>query len=241
MSRRILQSLATAWIILGLLTSTQAAEKPATPAPPTVSVEAEGKVLATPDLATLTLEVGTQAPQAAAASQENARRAQGLLHAIKKLLGPEDKIRTLGYNLFPVYAPKDKSQPPEIKGYRAVHRFQVKLQDLGKLGGVIDTALKSGASRTNGPYWGHSRIEELQREAAVDALGKARRLAEALAQAAGLKIKGVDNIPTGIRIMPWRASREYARPGAAAPAATPIEVGEEEIKANVHAVFQLSP
>jgi uncharacterized protein YggE len=241
MSKRTLQTLVTAWIILGLLGPLKAADRPASPKPPTISVDAEGKVAATPDMATLTLDVETQAPQAATASQKNARLAEGLLQAVKKLLGPEEKIRTLSYRLFPVYAPQDKAHPPEIKGYRASHRFQVQVRDLGRPGEVIDTAMKNGASRINGPYWGHSRLEELQREAAVDALGRARRLAEALAQAAGLKIKGVENISTGVRIVPWRGAREYALAAAPGGAPTPIEVGEEEIKANVHAVFQVSP
>ncbi len=73
--------------------------------------------------------------------------------------------------------------------------------DVARLGKVIDTALKSGATRVNGPYWSHSRSEELQRQAAVNALERARRLAEALAQAAGLKIKSVDKISTVMRII----------------------------------------
>lgn len=210
------------------------------PGPPTVSVEAEGKVMAKPDMATLTLEVETQAATAEAATAEAAGRAQNLLAALKKTLGPEDKVRTLSLRVQPVRTPGDKTRPSEIKGYQAVHRFQLEVRDLERLGRVIDTSLKSGAPRLNGPYWGHSRLEELQREAAVDALGRGRRLAEALAQASGLKIKGVEKISTGVRPMPLRAAGEayMAAPGAAP---TPIEVGEEEIKAHIQAVFQLTP
>jgi uncharacterized protein YggE len=111
------------------------------------------------------------------------------------------------------------------------------------LGTVIDTALKNGATRVNGPYWSHSRLEELQRQAAVNALERARRLAEALAQAAGLKIKGVDKISTGIRIIaPRGAGENYLMAKAVSPTSpTPIEVGEEEIKAHLQAVFLVSP
>ena len=65
-------------------------------------------------------------------------------------------------------------------------------------------------------------------------------MAEALAQAAGLKIKGVDKISTGIRIIaPRDAGETYRLAKAASP--TPIEVGEEEIKAHLQAVFMVSP
>jgi len=203
-------------------------------------VDAEGKVMATPDLARLTLEVETQADTAAAAAQENAQQAARVLSALKKVLAPEDKIRTLGYRLMPVRAYKSKSSPPEIKAYRAVNRLEVKVMDVARLGTVIDTSLKNGVSQVKGPFWGHSRIEELQRQAAVNALERARRLAEALAQAAGLKIKGVDKISTGIRfIAPRAAGESYRMAKAASP--TPIEVGEEEIRAHIQAVFLVSP
>jgi uncharacterized protein len=210
------------------------------PSPPSISVEAEGKVLAIPDLATLNIEIETQAATAAATAQANAHQADQLLKALKPALGPEDKVRTLGYRLMPVYSNKNKTSPPEIKAYRAVNRLEVKVMDVARLSGVIDTALKNGASQINGPFWSHSRMEELQRQAAVDALGKARRLAEALAQAAGLKITGVDKISTGVRfIAPRHAEATYLAAKAAPP--TPIEVGEEEIRAQVQAAFLVSP
>jgi uncharacterized protein YggE len=238
MLRMILSIFMIALIIAGFsLPQAQAAE---TPSPPSISVDADGKVMATPDLARLTLEVETQAATAAAAGQENAKQAKAVLAAVKPVLGPEDKLRTLGYRLQPVRASKDKSSPPEIKGYRAINQLEVKILDVPRLGTVIDTAVKNGATRVNGPYWSHSRLEELQRQAAVNALERARRLAEALAQAAGLKIKGVDKISTGIHlIVPRGAGETHLMARAAAP--IPIEVGEEEIKAHIQAVFLVSP
>jgi uncharacterized protein YggE len=216
------------------------AEPPA--ATPTIAVEAEGKVSAVPDLGLLTVEVETRAPQAQAAAQENSRRADALLKALKQTLGPDDQVKTMGFHLNPVYAPKDKSGPPEIKGYQAVHRLQVKAKGPERLGAIIDLALKSGASGVNGPFWEHSRIEELQRQAAVAALERARRLAEALAQAQGLKITGVEKITTGVQPRPIpRFGEARAMAGGAAAPTTPIEVGEEEIKASIQAVFQVKP
>lgn len=230
-----------ALVIAGFsLTPARGAE---TASPPSINVDAEGKVMATPDLATLTLEVETQAATASAAAQENAKQADGVLKAVKQVLGPEDKLRTLGYRLMPIRSAKDKASPPEIKAYQAVNRLEVKIMDVARLGTVIDTALKNGVSRVNGPFWGHSHIEELQRQAAVNALERARRLAEALAQAAGLKIKGVDKISTGIRFIGPRAAGEsYMMARADVPASpTPIEVGEEEIRAQIQVVFLVSP
>ena len=159
MQRIILEVFMVATVIAGFsLAPAQAAE---TPSPPSISVDADGKVMATPDLARLTLEVETQAATAAAAGQENAKQANAVLAAVKPVLGPEDKLRTLGYRLLPVHAYKDKSSPPEIKGYSAVNQIEVKVLDVARLGNVMDTAMKDGATRVNGPYWSHSRLEEL--------------------------------------------------------------------------------
>ena len=238
MPRIILSSLMVALVIAGLsLTPARGAE---TAQPPTISVDAEGKVMAVPDVAALTLEVETQAASATAAAQENARRADALLQALKKVLGPQDQLRTLSYRLMPVYVAKDKHSPPEIKAYRALNRLEVKVLEVARLGEVIDTAWKNGAARISGPFWSHSQAEELQRQAAVDALGRARRLAEALAQAAGLKIKGVDKISTGIRFLSPRAAGETYMMAQAAPP-TPVEAGEEEIRAHIQAVFLVGP
>ncbi|HLD47550.1 MAG TPA: SIMPL domain-containing protein, partial [Desulfobaccales bacterium] len=176
MQRIILAVFMVATVIAGFsLPPAQAAE---TASPPSISVDADGKVMATPDLARLILEVETQAATAAAAGQENAKQTNALLAAVKPALGPDDKLRTLGYRLQPVHAYKDKSSPPEIKGYRAANQLEVKILDVARMGPVIDTAMKNGATRVNGPYWSHSRLEELQRQAAVNALERARRLAE---------------------------------------------------------------
>jgi uncharacterized protein YggE len=227
-------------VIAGLSQPSRGAEPPS---PPSISVDADGKVVATPDVARLILGVETQAATAVAAGQENAKQTDAVLKAVKAGLGTEDKLRTLGYRLTPVHSYKDKSSPPEIKGYRAINQVEVKVMEVARLGAVIDTALKSGATTVNGPYWSHSRSEELQRQAAVNALERARRLAAALAQAAGLKIKSVDKISTMMRIIaPRGAGEPYLMAQAASPASpTPIEAGEEEIQAHIQAVFLVSP
>ncbi|MHB8069629.1 MAG: SIMPL domain-containing protein [Desulfobaccales bacterium] len=226
-------------ILLGAALIAPVPAAAAEPAPPTISVSAEGKVMAKPDMATLHLEVETQGVQSQAAAAENARVSESLLQAMKKILKPEEKIQTLSYRLIPLRSYKDKTKTETITGYQAIHRFQVEVRDLEKLGLAFDTALKNGASKVNGPFWDHSRLEELQRQAAVAALAKARRLADALAQAAGVKIMGLQQAATGLQPFYPRNVETFA--AAKAAPSTPVEVGEEEIKANVNAVFLIGP
>lgn len=214
----------------------------------TAKIEAEGQVQAKPDTATLHFTILTEAPQAQEAAQANAKEAEKFLAAVKKALGKEDKVETLDYRVLPIYRHKEtvqgkgKIMTDEIAGYRASHRFKVELRDLQKIGQLSDTALKNGANQVQGPFFSHSQQEDLQRQAAVKALERARKLADALAQAAGLKVTGVEEINTTHDLHP----RMFGLAKAAAPAGsqeaeTPIEVGEITFRARLTVTFALAP
>ena len=100
MQRIILSFFMIALAVTGL---SRPAPGAAAASPPSITVDADGKVTAIPDVARLILEVETQATTAAAAGQENAKQADRMLAGVKPVLGPEDKVRTLGYRLTPVH------------------------------------------------------------------------------------------------------------------------------------------
>ncbi len=224
-----------------------AGEKEVSPGPPTAEVEAEGEVLARPDRAVLHFTVETQAAEAKEAAAANARASEQFQGGMKPLLSDEEKLKTLSYQVFPLYKQVEKGQgrdkvvTQEVAGYRVAHRFQVELKDLARLGKIIDAGLKTGATRVGGPYYEHSRQEELQRQASVLALQRARGMAEALAQAAGLKVKGLRKVVTGHAIRPLRAAPMRAKAMAAPEPETAIEVGEEKFQARLTATFDLAP
>jgi len=216
--------------------------------PTIVELESEGLVQVKPDKATFNFTVNTDAAQAQEASQANAKQAEAFLAAIKKVLGPDDKVKTLQYQVLPIFRRVEKTQgkekirTDEIAGYRASHRFEVELRDLGKIGQVADTALKNGINEVQGPYFSHTQEEELQKQAVVKALERARQLADALAQAAGLKVKRITKMSTTHAIRP----RFMAAPNAAPMAVdrtveTPIEVGEITHQARLAVTFELTP
>jgi uncharacterized protein YggE len=227
-----------------------AAAKVEAEGPATIEVEAEGEVLAKPDIATLILAVENQAPQVEEARAANARTSEALLKAMKSLLKDGEKIQSVSYRVYPIYQRKEKVQAgqkirtEEVAGYTAKHFFRVELKDLTRIGQVSDAALKNGANRVQGPYFEHSQKEDLQQQAAVLALKRARQLAEALAQAANLKVKRLKKVSTAPPYRPIRAGlmAERAMAPTEAPAPeTPIEVGEEKFQARVMAVFEVSP
>ncbi|MFP3868028.1 MAG: SIMPL domain-containing protein [Desulfobacteraceae bacterium] len=207
----------------------------------TACIGSTGRVLARPDVAILVLMIQTEAPQAQAAAQENARRAEKLLSALKKALTGEESVQSMGYGVSPIHTYPKRGEPSKITGYQAQHIFRVKLKNANRIGEIIDLGLQNEATSVRGPYWEHSRLEELTREATLQALAQARRLAEALAQAEHLKIKRLYQVSTEVsrRPSPIRRAEAMALVEMERPPETPIEVGEKEISARIEAIYEL--
>jgi uncharacterized protein len=208
---------------------------------PVAKINSEGMVLAYPDLALLNFTILTEALRAPLAVAENARKADAFLHSVKNFLREEDTVKSMGYRITPLYTYGEKGKKPAVTGYRASHSFQVRMKELGRLGDLIDLAVQQGINEIQGPVWQHSGIETLTQEASVQALQKAKHLAEALARSQGMKVKRLHKVSTLTRIAPWRQEEAKVMRAAAGPesVATPIVVGEQEIRAQIEAVFEL--
>jgi hypothetical protein len=206
---------------------------------PTARVQGQGAVWAKPDVAQLIFVIETEALKVPEAADANARQADGFLAAVKKLLSSADSLQSLSYRVDPVYAAPEKGKRPKITGYKARHTFRVRLTDLKKVGEVIDAGLANGASQVQGPRWEHAKLDELTRQAAVQALTRARQLAEALAAAEKLKVKRLQLVSTQFHGPPMPRAAFAVAGGVDEGAPTPLEVGEEEIRSQVEAVFEL--
>jgi hypothetical protein len=239
LNRKILVFLAALLLALAPITL-MAREGEITPPTPLAQISGEGMVKAVPDIALLNFTIHTEATTAQSASTQNAQKADTFLKAVKKFLHEGDTVKSTGYRIMPLYNYGDKGKKPAITGYRASNGFQVKIKELARLGDLIDLATQHGVNDIQGPIWQHSGIDSLVQEASVQALQKAKQMAEALAQSQGMKIKRLQKVSTGARVVPYpRELKSMAPAGAAENVATPIEVGEQEIRASVEAVFEL--
>jgi uncharacterized protein YggE len=96
-----------------------------------------------------------QSAQAGDAQKLVAETVAKTIDAVKKLGIDEKSIRTAGVSLTPVYTdfqprPGQQQQEPRISGYRASNTIEVRLDDLAKLGPVIDTGVSTGANNVEG-------------------------------------------------------------------------------------------
>ena len=207
-----------------------------------LNVTATGKVQTVPDIATIRAGVVTQAPTAAAALQENARRMAGVVRALRGAGIAERDLSTASVSLQPQYRYAD-NQPPVVTGYQASNTATVRFREIAKAGGVLDALVKAGANQIDGPSMSLAAPDSALDSARQDAVKRARARADLYARAAGLsvvRILGIDEAGENDGGSP-RPPMLYARAMAVADAPPPTEVlaGETEVSATVNVRFLL--
>jgi uncharacterized protein YggE len=200
---------------------------------PAVRASAEAIVIAKPDQAQLDIGVVTQAATAKAAADENARKVDLMLDALRKLLGQGAEIKTISYQLTPNYIYPREGGQPRISGYSASNIVQVKTSDLPRVGEIIDTAYKSGANNIHSLQFNLKNDEAVRVQALREAAAKAKAKTQAIADALGLKIiRVLFAEESGPTVRPVYAAMEMAAQKAG-DVQTPVEPGTIEVRAIV--------
>jgi uncharacterized protein len=226
-----------------LLTPGFAAAQAAPPQeqPRTLAVSAVGTLELEPEQGVITLAVESEATTAQAAAGANAQRMSQLMTALRRAGVQERHVRTVSYELRPEYARQERTQePPRIVGYRAVNMVQVTVDTVARLGGIIDTAIGSGANRVANIRFQLRDPHAAHAEASAIAMRNARRQAEAIAAAAGERLGAPLSISTG-GYMPPPSPMQYGRAEMAMSmdVATPVEGGTLTVTAHVNVVYRL--
>lgn len=209
----------------------------------TVTATGTGEVRVAPDRAVLNLAVETRAPSAEEAARQAAERMQRVLAALERAGIPDDRVRTVRYDLRPERrpAPPEPGRAPEprVVGYVALNVLEVTVDDLPALGSIIDAAIAAGANRVTDLSLTLKDPEEARLEALRRAVAAARAEARALADAAGQTLGLPLSLTTGGGPIPFRAGLavEEARATMAAP--TPIEAGPLTVTATVTGTWTL--
>lgn len=227
------------------------AQEPGGPTRPardrTITVTGTGVVEREPDQAVINLAVENMAQTADAAAQANAQTMERVIAALRRLGLERDQIRTVSYQLHPEYA-RDEPRPgqqyePRIVGYRAMNMVRVTLNDIRRVGEVIDAAISAGANRVTGLNFQLRDPERARVDALALAVQNARAEAQALAAALGETLgPALDVSTTGMipRPVPYMMDAIAAR-AEIATMPPPIEPGTLRVEATVTIVYRLLP
>jgi len=233
--------------VTGLLPTVLACAVPATvlaQQPPVSSIRVTGdaRVTAKPDRVQIDIGVTTRAQQSQEAAAQNARQVDAVLAAVRKTAGPTAVLKTISYSLNPNYQYHPNGGEPTLQGYTAVNVVQVTLDELGKIGAVIDAATQSGANRVEGIQFTLRDQDAVRAEALREAASRARAEADVLAAALGLKVLRVLTVEEqSPRVVPVRVYGGAPRAMATAAPATPVEAGTLEVTADVTLSVEVGP
>ena len=231
MTRTILALAATLAVSVPLAAQTP---PPASSSEPTVTAHGEASVKRTPDRAWVQVTAESRARSPREAQKLNAAAMSAVLQKLRGAGLPSDAIQTRGYDLQPEYDYANGRQT--LRGYVARNTLEVRVDELDKVGEILDAAVSAGATSVGNIRFDLKDRDGAEREALRAAVQDARRRADAAAAGANLRVDRVLRIEehrTAV-IPPPRPMIEMASMRQAdAAGQPPIEAGELEVRAAV--------
>ena len=213
------------------------------PAYPSVIVASgNAQIKTSPDMATIRVGVETQAKTAKEAQAGTSALANRLIEAALRVAPDRKAYQTSDLSLEPVYVQPGQGglgtgEPPKLVGYRARNVLTVRLDDVSKVGPLVDAVTGAGATNVDSIAFGLKDDKAARRQALIAAVREAREKAEAMAEGLGLKLAGVQGVDEGggTIVRPY-----MARTMAMADASTPVMAGEVTTDASVTVRFFFS-
>ncbi len=210
----------------------------------TISMSAEGKVSAVPDLASVMVGVLTSGSSAKAASDANNKSISQVTDAVKKLGVDAKDLVTSNLSVYPTYDYSNGKN--NITGYQANQTLTIKVHGVDKstdlLNKVLDAAIVSGSNQIQGVSLTFEDADNLRQQARSQALQKAKQKAQELATEAGLrlgKIVSISESSGGYPMpLPYAMEGKGMGGGGAAPASD-VQTGSQDITATMTVVFEV--
>ena len=207
--------------------------------PRLVSVNGQGEVVAAPDRATVMLSIAARNKDLAAAQAE-ADAVVARVMVVAGELGIDDKkVQTTGIQIQPEFDWRDGKRV--ALGYLVQRTTSIELNDLSKLGKLMEQALATGVNEMGPPTLSSSRSKELARDALRRAGEDAQRNAEAIADSLGARVgelysasgQGGGDAPQPMMM------RAMAMDAAKVNVAETYSAGEIRVTASVQAQFEI--
>ncbi|EJN10655.1 hypothetical protein PMI42_06026 [Bradyrhizobium sp. YR681] len=198
--------------------------------PSAISVSGEATVSVAPDLAQIDAGVANDAKTAKEASDANNAAMGKVLLALKGAGIAEKDYQTSRLSLQPQYGQNKSTGATPVVGFRASNRVTVKIRDVTKVAGIIDTLVGAGANDIGNISFEVTQASKLLDDAREQAVADARRKAEVYAKATGVTLGAPLSVSEGGAPVPLFKSR-MATPQMAPAAVAP---GEETLSVTVN-------
>jgi hypothetical protein len=214
-----------------------------TSTPGTLTVDGQGSVMVTPDVASLSLSVSRSASRSAAALSAANRIADAIVAAVRGVGVPESGIQTASINT------SCRGVRVGPKGHKRLIRRCTASESLSItstaaiVGQVIDAATHAGANSIEGPDFSFSNPSAGEIAAENAAIADAQSQANAAAAQLGYTVTGVQSISlnpqSGVVTTPGVTSAPTTTTAPTTP--TTVNPGAQEVDATVAVVFTIAP
>ena len=162
---------------------------------PGILTNGDGTVKVRPDVAILSIGATAQAPTAAAAQTGVAERIARILQRAKDLKVADRDLKSSGYTITPQHANRGGiGGDPVITGYQAQQLLTVTLRDVDGAGKALDALVQNEGATNLSLRFAIEDPKQSQGEARKTAIEDARAKAQAMAQAAGVRLGKVLSI-----------------------------------------------
>ncbi len=192
----------------------------------TITVTGAGAVVTVPDRATFDFGVQARAGTATEALAGAAKAAAAVIAALKNAGVASADLRTTQVSL----SPSTSQDGTRILGYTASSSVSARTT-VAKAGPLVDAAVRAGAATVSGPGLEVSTQDALYLDALKKAVADAKTKAQAIAEAAGLRLGPVQSVVEAGAPTPLPIGMR------ADTGSVPIEPGTQEIDATVTVTF----
>lgn len=201
----------------------------------TVVVTGSGTIEVEPDMATINIGVQSQNEDAQKAQQENASLMEKVVNAIKAQGIDEKNIITSQYNIYKTSNYLDGDQREEY--YVVNNTVNITIDDIDKVGKIIDVASENGANSINNIAFSISDdaayYQEALKVAMENAEGKATAIMSTFDKQPGMPLNVVENSTGGSLVVYSESAKAYAMDAVS----TPIESGQISVEAMVTVTY----
>ena len=208
-----------------------------------ITVNGTGEVRVSADTAIISLGVNARDKDVLKAQQRVNETIAAIRTALIEQGVKEENINTDFINIYPLY---DYSNDQEqLAAYNASSTLAIKVTGMESVGSLIDVCFAAGANTLNGISFSASDTEEAKTEAMKKAVTDAKKKAEILAEASGLKITGIEIISEGgVYSYQHNIGNAYSRttgmeePAMEADAGTVVQSAKLIVSASVSITFE---
>lgn len=204
----------------------------------TVEVSGVGEVQVKNDIVSIELSVITRNSDITRASSENAQKMTSVQNALSENGISKNNISTSGYS---VYQEKNYQNGRTILGlYNVTNKIKVVLNDVSKVGEIIDLAIKSGANELDSVNYSVSNTNSALKQARILAVKQAEEKANTIATSSGNILGQVLKISESTsNFSDYENSSVGALKTYSDSATTPISSGKSTVQVKVNATYEL--